>query len=262
VPIAAAACGAAAGPRSVPQAGTLPPTDSADRPDDIAPALLNRFGCDDLRTVCVNACTGRRIDPSKVPLVTEGQLVKIRVLGWESCRPEKVSCTSERVAIPDTSFRPQAPTMPSAQNTVEAQKGAAAAKTAQQALGTSPDAAPKDKATQTVDGGPTAATVSTDGGTTALVASDDPAAAVIQNSLAAVQKLKIFGAKVTPVAAAKPYQTAATEARDALKSCADALMFPASFVLDVRKEGGCREGGRAQRDSACASNRRRGSGHR
>ncbi len=73
---------------------------------------LSRFGCYDPFVVCVNACTGTLIEPKAAPLVAEGQKVILRTIGWGTCRPKTVACTSDNVRDSNIALQPLPPAPP------------------------------------------------------------------------------------------------------------------------------------------------------
>ncbi len=84
------------------------------------PEVLQRFGCgapprkkSDPYMVCVNACTGRLVQPNVTPEIAEGQQVAIRLVGWEACQPTKASCSLHNVNNLDIGIM-QPPTPPPA----------------------------------------------------------------------------------------------------------------------------------------------------
>jgi hypothetical protein len=87
------------------------PTSSDPAFKDISPADLEALGCDDPFVVCVNACTGRLVRSERIPLVAGTQQVVVRTVGWGSCRPDTVTCTSHDVKDNDVEYRsvPPAP---------------------------------------------------------------------------------------------------------------------------------------------------------
>lgn len=104
---------------------TRSPTDF--NSETIPSDTLDKFGCDipddddndggiphkrgDPYTVCVNACTGRLLEPNVTP-VAEGQQVAIRLVGWEACRPTKAMCSTHLVDNIDIGIRQPVATPP------------------------------------------------------------------------------------------------------------------------------------------------------